>query len=84
MAVGTAQRLEAGGDVTVDPAIAKLLASESGLAASQAAVQVLGGNGCMSEYGLEKDVRDAVAGTGRSGSNETRYDRVAAVLGLGR
>lgn len=80
----TAQRLEAGDNVTVDMAIAKLLTSESNLATSLAAVQVFGGNGYMSEYGLEKDVRNAVAGTIYSGSNEIQYNRIAAMLGLGK
>ncbi|MFF2080179.1 acyl-CoA dehydrogenase family protein [Kitasatospora sp. NPDC058162] len=79
----TAQRLEAGENVTVDMAIAKLLTSESNLATSLAAVQVFGGNGYMAEYGLEKDVRNAVAGTIYSGSNEIQYNRIAAMLGLG-
>ncbi|MFF2041103.1 acyl-CoA dehydrogenase family protein [Kitasatospora sp. NPDC058170] len=80
----TAQRLEEGENVTVDMAISKLLTSESNLATSLAAVQVFGGHGYMSEYGLEKDVRNAVAGTIYSGSNEIQYNRIASMLGLGK
>ncbi|MBP2324340.1 alkylation response protein AidB-like acyl-CoA dehydrogenase [Kibdelosporangium banguiense] len=78
----TAERLVRGENVTVDMAIAKLLTSESNLASSLAAVQIFGGNGYMAEYGLEKDVRNAVAGTIYSGTNEIQYNRIASMLGL--
>jgi alkylation response protein AidB-like acyl-CoA dehydrogenase len=78
----TAERLVRGDNVTADMAIAKLLTSESNLASSLAAVQIFGGNGYMAEYGLEKDVRNAVAGTIYSGTNEIQYNRIASMLGL--
>ncbi|MEO3870702.1 acyl-CoA dehydrogenase family protein [Nonomuraea sp. B12E4] len=78
----TGERLMRGHNVTADLAIAKLVTSESNLASSLAAVQIFGGNGYMSEYGLEKDVRAAVAGTIYSGTNEIQYNRVASLLGL--
>jgi alkylation response protein AidB-like acyl-CoA dehydrogenase len=80
----TAERLAGGRNVTVDMAIAKLLTSESNVASSLAAVQIFGGNGYMTEYGLEKDVRNAVAGTIYSGTTEIQYNRIASMLGLGR
>lgn len=79
----TAERLVAGANVTVDMAIAKLLTSESNVASSLAAVQIFGGHGYMAEYGLEKDVRNAVAGTIYSGTTEIQYNRIASMLGLG-
>lgn len=78
----TAERLAAGKNVTGDIAIAKLLTSESNLASSLAAVQIFGGNGYMVEYGLEKDVRNAVSGPIYSGTNEIQYNRIASMLGL--
>ncbi|MFC5826536.1 acyl-CoA dehydrogenase family protein [Nonomuraea insulae] len=80
----TGERLLTGANVTTELAIAKLLTSEANLESSLTAVQVFGGNGYMSEYGLEKDVRNAVAGRIYSGSNEMQYNRVAAMLGLGK
>ncbi|MEU7065558.1 acyl-CoA dehydrogenase family protein [Streptomyces sp. NPDC046161] len=79
----TGEKLEAGQDVTVDLAIAKLVTSQSNLATSLAAVQIFGGHGYMSEYGLEQDVRNAVGGTVYSGTNEIQYNRIASMLGLG-
>jgi alkylation response protein AidB-like acyl-CoA dehydrogenase len=80
----TGERLMAGEDVTVDLAIAKLLASEGNVESSLSAVQIFGGHGYMTEHGLEKDVRNSVAGTIYSGSTEIQYNRVASMLGLGR
>ncbi|WP_344966358.1 acyl-CoA dehydrogenase family protein [Salinactinospora qingdaonensis] len=79
----TGQRLANGDNVTVDMAIAKLLTSESNVASSLAAVQLFGANGYMAEYGMEKEVRNAVAGTIYSGTSEIQYNRIASMLGLG-
>ncbi len=78
----TAVKLARGENVTVDMAIAKLLTSEGNLASGTDAVRIFGGNGYMAEYGLEKDLRNAVAGTIYSGTNEIQYNRIAAMLGL--
>jgi alkylation response protein AidB-like acyl-CoA dehydrogenase len=78
----TAVKLERGDDVTADLAIAKLLTSEANVASGLAAVQIFGGNGYMAEYGLEKDLRNAVAGTIYSGTTEIQYNRIASTLGL--
>jgi alkylation response protein AidB-like acyl-CoA dehydrogenase len=80
----TAVKLEAGANVTTDMAIAKLVTSRHNLDSSISAVQIFGGNGYMTEYGLEKELRNAVAGTIYSGTNEIQYNRIAAMLGLGK
>ena len=36
----------------------------------------------MTQFGLEKDLRDAVAGTIYSGTSEIQYNRIASMLGL--
>ncbi|GAA1964882.1 acyl-CoA dehydrogenase family protein [Amycolatopsis minnesotensis] len=79
----TALRLTRKENVTTDIAIAKLTASESNVASALAAVQIFGGNGYMAEYGLEKDLRNAVAGTIYSGTSEIQHNRIATMLGLG-
>jgi alkylation response protein AidB-like acyl-CoA dehydrogenase len=78
----TAARFQAGGNVTTDISIAKLLASESNVASALDAIQIFGGNGYMTEYGLEKELRNAVAGTIYSGTSEVQRDRIAKMLGL--
>jgi alkylation response protein AidB-like acyl-CoA dehydrogenase len=78
----TGARFQAGANVTTDIAIAKLLASESNVASALDAIQIFGGNGYMTEYGLEKELRNAVAGTIYSGTSEVQRDRIAKMLGL--
>jgi alkylation response protein AidB-like acyl-CoA dehydrogenase len=78
----TAARLQAGENVTTDIAISKLVASENNLTSALSAVQIFGGNGYTAEYGLEKDLRAAVAGTIYSGTSETQRNRIAAMVGL--
>lgn len=79
----TAERLAAGEDVTADLAITKILASEAALSTSLSAVRVFGGAGYLTEVGLEKEIRAAVAGTLYSGTNDIQYNHVASALGLG-
>jgi alkylation response protein AidB-like acyl-CoA dehydrogenase len=78
----TAVRLERGDDVTIDLAMSKLVTSRANVASGLDAIQIFGGYGYMSEYGLEKDVRNAIAGTIYSGTTEIQYNRIASMLGL--
>ncbi|MGH3753023.1 MAG: acyl-CoA dehydrogenase family protein [Pseudonocardiaceae bacterium] len=78
----TAEAMAENKNVTLDLAIAKLVASEHNLASAAAAVQIFGGNGYMAEYGLEKDLRNAVAGTIYSGTSEIQRNRISSMLGL--
>ncbi|MDP9867042.1 MULTISPECIES: acyl-CoA dehydrogenase family protein [Streptosporangium] len=78
----TASRLMNNENVTVDVAISKLLASEANLSSALAAVQIFGGNGYMAEFGLERDLRNAVGGTIYSGTTDIQRNRVAAMMGL--
>jgi alkylation response protein AidB-like acyl-CoA dehydrogenase len=78
----TAEVMAENKNVTLDLAIAKLVASEHNFASAAAAVQIFGGNGYMAEYGLEKDLRNAVAGTIYSGTSEIQRNRISSMLGL--
>jgi len=78
----TAMKLSRNKDVTTDIAISKLIASRSAVAGALSAVQIFGGYGYLAEYGVEKDLRNAVAGNLYSGTTEIQYSRVAAMLGL--
>ena len=77
-----AVRFADGKDATADIAIAKLVASEANVASALAAVQIFGGNGYTTAYGLEADLRDAVGGTIYSGTSEIQRNKIAATLGL--
>ncbi|MGP3691430.1 acyl-CoA dehydrogenase family protein [Streptomyces sp. IBSNAI002] len=78
----TAERLVAGENVTMDVAIGKLLTSEANVASGLAAIQVFGGNGYMSEYGLDRELANAVGSTIYSGTTEIQYNRISSLLGL--
>ncbi|MWA15155.1 acyl-CoA dehydrogenase family protein [Streptomyces sp. BA2] len=78
----TAQKVTTGQKVTVDLATAKLITSRAALESALSAVQIFGGNGYMAEYGLEQELRGAVAGTIYSGTTEVQYSRIASMLGL--
>jgi alkylation response protein AidB-like acyl-CoA dehydrogenase len=69
-------------NATIDLAIAKLVTSESNVASALAAIQIFGGKGYMVDHGIEKDLRNAVAGTIYSGTSEIQRNRIARMLGL--
>ncbi len=66
----------------LESAMTKLYISESFLTSSLDALQVHGGYGYMEEYGLEREVRDAVAGRIYSGTSEMQRNIIAACMGL--
>jgi alkylation response protein AidB-like acyl-CoA dehydrogenase len=78
----TAEKLVRRKNVAADLAIAKLLTSEHNVSSAVAAVQIHGGLGYMTETGLEKDVRNAIAGTIYSGTSEIQRQRIAKLIGL--
>jgi hypothetical protein len=66
----------------VDSAIAKLFLSEAYVKSSLDAIQIHGGYGYMAEFGVEKDLRDAVASRIYSGTSEIQKNVIASWLGL--
>jgi alkylation response protein AidB-like acyl-CoA dehydrogenase len=67
----TARRLDAGeGVLNTEGAIAKLIATEAGNAAADAAIQAMGGYGYMKEYEVEKIRRDVRITTIYEGTSE--------------
>ncbi len=67
---------------TVESAMVKLYLSECFLHSSLDAVQIHGGYGYMSEYELERDLRDAVGSRIYSGTSEIQRNIIAGGLGL--
>ncbi|MDP9270869.1 MAG: acyl-CoA dehydrogenase family protein [Chloroflexota bacterium] len=66
----------------LDAAITKLHLSETFLKSSLDALQLHGGYGYMVDYGLEQQVRDAVAGRLYSGTSDVQRNVIAHGLGL--
>ena len=65
-----------------EAAAAKLFTSEAWIASSLDAIQIHGAYGYMTEAGIERDLRDAVAGTIYSGTSEIQRVILAGMLGL--
>lgn len=66
----------------LDSALVKLHLSESFVASALDALQIHGGYGYMTEYELERDVRDAIGARLYSGTSEIQRNVVAGFLGL--
>lgn len=77
-----AWRLDRARDVGLDASIAKLFASESLIQTALDAVHLLGGYGFMTEYHMERALRDSIASTIYSGTSEMQRDIIARWLGL--
>jgi L-prolyl-PCP dehydrogenase len=71
-----------GRSAPAEAAAAKLFTSEAWVRSSQDAIQVHGGMGYLKEGGIERDLRDAVAGTLYSGTSEIQRVLIARMLGL--
>ncbi len=70
------------GKCPMEAALAKLYLSENWVASSSDAIRVFGGYGFMSEYELERDLRDAYGGILYSGTSDIQKNIVAKYLGL--
>jgi alkylation response protein AidB-like acyl-CoA dehydrogenase len=66
----------------LEAAMAKLYISECAVASGLDAIQVHGGWGYTEEFGLERDLRDAIAGRLYSGTSEIQRLIIARGLGL--
>lgn len=77
-----ASRLDVSRAVAMDASIAKLFVSESLVKAALDTIQLHGGNGFMTEYEVERALRDAVGSTLYSGTSEMQRNIIARWLGL--
>jgi alkylation response protein AidB-like acyl-CoA dehydrogenase len=77
-----AWELERSRNVALSAAIAKVFASEALVETALATVQIFGGYGFMTEYEVERALRDAVGGTIYSGTSEMQRNIIARWLGL--
>lgn len=77
-----AWRLGHARNASLDASIAKLFVSESLVQSALGAVQVHGGYGFMTEYEVERALRDAVGSTLYSGTSEMQRNIIARWLGL--
>lgn len=71
-----------GKNAVLEAAMAKLFVSEMHKKAALEALQLHGGYGYMKEYPIEREVRNALAGTLYSGTSEMQRKIIARCLGL--
>lgn len=74
--------LDSGKPATLDAAMTKMFLSESFVQSSLDALQIHGGYGYMSEYEIERDVRDAIGSRIYSGTSDIQKNLAARYLGL--
>ena len=71
-----------GRPAVMEAAIAKLYLSECFVQSSQDAIRIHGGYGYMTEYEIERYLRDAIGGTLYSGTSDIQRVVIARWLGL--
>lgn len=71
-----------GEDAMLLAAMAKLFVSEAHVRQALSAMQIHGGYGYTTEYGIERELRDALPGTIYSGTSEMQRRIIARLMGL--
>jgi hypothetical protein len=66
----------------MDASITKLFASEALVTSAMDTVRTFGGYGIMVEYEVERFLRDSIAGTIYSGTNDMQRNIISRWLGL--
>jgi alkylation response protein AidB-like acyl-CoA dehydrogenase len=74
--------MDQGRDAMVESAVAKTFVSEANVRTHMDAVQILGGYGYMTEFEIERSLRDALGGTIYSGTSEIQRRIIARGLGV--
>lgn len=69
-----------GRTATMEAALAKLHVSQCWVESCQDALQIHGGYGYMTDYEIERELRDAMAGRIYSGTNEIQRNLIASLL----
>ncbi|ESA38538.1 acyl- dehydrogenase [Leptolyngbya sp. Heron Island J] len=73
---------ERGQPAMLEAALLKLYLSECFVASGLDAVRIHGGNGYLTEYGVERDLRDAIGGVIYAGTSDIQRNIIARSLGL--
>ena len=74
--------MDQGREAMAESAVAKAFVSEANVRVHLDALQIHGGYGYMSEFEIERDLRDALGGTLYSGTTEIQRRIIARSLGL--
>jgi alkylation response protein AidB-like acyl-CoA dehydrogenase len=74
--------IASGRSAVMEAAMNKLYISESWVRCCEDAIQIHGGYGYMTEYEIERELRDAIGSRLYSGTNEIQRNLIAAMLGV--
>jgi hypothetical protein len=77
-----ASRIDKARDNAMDASIVKIFTSEALFTSAMDTVRTFGGYGIMAEYDVERFLRDSVAGTIYSGTNDMQRNIISRWLGL--
>jgi alkylation response protein AidB-like acyl-CoA dehydrogenase len=80
MLYNSAYKLLKGRTAIIEAALAKLYISECWVQCCEDAIQIHGGYGYMTEYEVERELRDAIASRLYSGTNEIQRNLIASLL----
>lgn len=78
----TAWMKDQGQNAMLEAAMLKLHLSESFVESSLDAIRINGGRGYLSEYEIERDLRDSVGGVLYAGTSDIQRNIIAGILGL--
>lgn len=73
---------QTGQNAMTEAALLKLHLGEAFMASSLDAIRIHGARGYVSEYGIDRDARDAIGGTIYAGTSDIQRNIVARLLGL--
>jgi len=73
---------QAGKPAAMEAAMAKLYLSEVFVESSMDAIRLHGGKGYLSQFEVERNLRDAVGGTIYSGTSDMQRNIIAKLLGV--
>ncbi len=71
-----------GKSAMLEAAMLKLHLSEAFVSSSMDAIRIHGGNGYLTEHGIERDLRDAVGGVIYAGTSDIQRNIIAKFMGL--
>ncbi len=79
----TALLLDRGRPSSIAAAMTKLVASEAAVASAMDASTIFGARGYVSQFEVERELRDALGGLSYSGTSEIQRNVIARLLGVG-
>ncbi|MBT8446629.1 MAG: acyl-CoA dehydrogenase, partial [Gammaproteobacteria bacterium] len=71
-----------GQPLLMDAAIAKLFLSECFIDSSMDAIRTFGARGYVTEFGIERDLRDGIGGLVYSGTSDIQRNIIASLMGV--